>query len=61
MAIYGYMCPKCNSMEDVNKKMSESDRVEHCSECGEVMERTVQSYVCAASINKCGGFYRNVN
>lgn len=61
MAIYTYKCHHCNNTEDISKKMSESDRVEHCSKCGEIMERTIESYVCGASINKCGGFYRSVN
>ena len=66
MAIYNYACnnEKCEKKDvsvEVWKPMSECSREEFCECCGEKMEKTIESYICQASINKCGGFYRNVN
>ena len=59
---YPFICKKCGHSEEISMPMSQYKSEGHmCPECGEEMVREVKSLVCGASINKCGGFYRNLN
>ena len=63
---YQYKCsnPSCDKHDEiviVSKPMAECSRVEYCEWCGEVIERTIESCVCGASIDNTGGFYRKLN
>ena len=58
---YPFEC-KCGHKEEISMPMSQYTASSHyCPVCGEEMTREVKSLVCSASINKCGGFYRNLN
>jgi len=41
MPSYDYLCEKCNKTEEISKKLSDYDRIEHCPYCGEEMKRQV--------------------
>lgn len=58
---YPFECPKCGTKHEISMPMSEYTSSGHYCECGTEMVREVKSLVCSASINKCGGFYRNLN
>ena len=55
------ICDKRDEVVIVSKPMAECSRVEYCECCGEVIERTIESCVCGASIDNTGGFYRKLN
>ena len=58
---YPFEC-KCGHSEIISMPIKEYHSDNHfCPVCGEEMYREVKSLVCSASINKCGGFYRNLN
>ena len=59
---YPFECPKCGYTEDISMPMSQYTSEGHmCKECNTEMVREVKSLICGASINRCGGFYRDIN
>ena len=59
---YPFECPNCKNKQIVEMPMASYTATGHkCSECGTEMVREVKSLICGASINKCGGFYRDMN
>lgn len=58
---YPFVCPNCGTNKNIEMSMKEYHSDGHFCECGTEMVREVKSLICGASINKCGGFYRDMN
>lgn len=51
MAIYEYYCPKCKSVFQVQRPMSESDKPATCPGCGAESEKLVSGFASKIGYN----------
>ena len=55
MAIYEYLCPRCQTEFDLMRPMSEADRPAACPECGSEMQLMDGCMTClSCGDSKCG-------
>lgn len=56
---YKFICPKCDSEETIEMKMSEYTSSGHiCKNCGEELVRDISTMKCAMFSDKTNTFYR---
>ena len=59
---YPFEYPECGTKQNISMSIQQYIGTGHyCPSCGTEMVREVKSLICGASINKCGGFYRDMN